>query len=159
MTVQTTDLMLVNRGGVDYQATVADVNAADTTAAKTDAANNFTQLQTFSKGVLLGGRYVQKAIALGNAHTIDCALGNYFTTTVTSAGAAFVFNNRPTAPNVWSGTLEISYSGGTVTWPNGFRWHGGKAPLFVNGTNFVAVWTRDQGLTWYGTYLGVFTAP
>ncbi len=85
--------------------------------------------------------------------TINCANANYFTRTV-SAGTTFVFSNAPSG-QVYSFTLEIDHTAGTITWPAGVYWpYGISAPSLTAGKKHLFVFTTtDGGATWHGAIL------
>ena len=87
---------------------------------------------------------------------IDCTLGNYFTKTV-AATSTFTFSNPP-ASRVYSFTLELTFTSGSVTWPATVQWPGGVTPLLTAGkTNLFMFVTDDSGTRWRGASLVNYT--
>ena len=78
---------------------------------------------------------------------VNCSLGNYFTKTI-SANSTFTFSSVPTASS-YSFILELTHSGGTVTWPAGVKWSNSAAPALTTGTTHLFVFITDNGgATW-----------
>jgi len=91
---------------------------------------------------------------------IDCSLSNYYNTTV-SGNTTFTVSGVPTSNGsgapVYSFTLELAYTSGTITWFSNLKWAGNTAPTFsASTTNLLMFVTRDGGATWYGSYLTGF---
>lgn len=92
---------------------------------------------------------------------IDCSLSNYYTTSV-AGNTTFTVSNIPTSNGltyspVYSFTLEIAYTSGTITWFSGVKWANATAPaLTASYTSLIVFVTRDGGTTWYGSYLTNF---
>ncbi|EHJ49485.1 cell wall surface anchor family protein [Solidesulfovibrio carbinoliphilus subsp. oakridgensis] len=87
--------------------------------------------------------------SISGAQTLDMALGNCFTATVTAA-TTFAPSNVP-ASGVLAGFVLLLTNGGayTITWPTGTKWAGGTAPtLTTSGTDALVFVTTDGGTTW-----------
>jgi len=111
--------------------------------------------ETLSNKTIDGGIYNGPVVALA-ANTLDCALGNYFTRTI-SANSTFAFSNVP-ASRAYSCTLELTHTGGTVTWPASVRWPGDTAPSLTTGkTHLFMFVTDDGGARWRGACLADYT--
>ena len=94
---------------------------------------------------------------------IDCTLGNYFYRNLTN-NIAPKFKNIPSAPAVYSVTLEFRNStGGTVIidwFQVNVRWVDNTAPD-TPGDNKIALYmfvTRDGGSTWFGSALSPYNS-
>jgi hypothetical protein len=87
-----------------------------------------------------------------SALDIDCALGNYFTKTI-SANSTFTFSNVP-ASRSFAFTLELTHTSGAVTWPTAVKWPGDEAPEITDGATSLFVFVTDDGGTrWRGAAL------
>lgn len=85
------------------------------------------------------------------ALTIDCSSGNYFTKTIASS-STFVFSNAP-ASKAYDFTLELTHTGGTVSWPASVRWPGNVAPTLTTARVHLFVFiTDDGGVSWRGVF-------
>lgn len=104
----------------------------------------------------LPGSYKQTIQALGAGTTINCASGNYFTKTINGA-TTFTVSNAP-ASRVYTFTLELVITSGTVTWFSGVIWPGGIAPTLETGkTHLLFFLTDDGGTTWRSAALANYT--
>ena len=119
--------------------------------------NNSTKLDTLSNGVSINGNLYTDG---SNAEDYDALSGTSPTCNVDNAGAfsltmtgntTFTFSG---ADNNWSMgfILQLTGSGGTVTWPSSVKWAGGTAPdAPASGeTDILVFHTRDGGTNWYG---------
>lgn len=95
--------------------------------------------------------YKQSIVSLNtNATTIDCSLGNYFTTTVSSS-ITYSFTNVP-ASRAYSFTLEVNHSSGSITWPSSVSWPQNTAPSLTTSRTHIFVFVTDDGGTkWRGS--------
>jgi hypothetical protein len=85
------------------------------------------------------------------SRTIDLALGNYVSATVTGS-TTWTFSNPLASPNAVGFVLELT-NGGSATqfWPAGIKWPGGTAPtLTASGIDVLVFITDDGGTTWRG---------
>lgn len=88
-----------------------------------------------------------------SASTIDCQVSNYFTKEV-SSNITFTFSNPPAANTSYSFILEITHTGGTITWPASVSWPDGIAPsLSTPKTHMFVFITDDGGTNWRGGFL------
>lgn len=150
---------------------------ADVQAALRAAANTFTNNQAVSvnnasaalsltqagsgPAASLSGRLLMSAGALQEARvaiaasTIDLALGNWFTRTISGA-TTFTITNVPAAGTTAAFVLDLTNGGSaTVTWWSGVKWAGGTAPtLTSSGRDVLGFFTHDGGTTWTGLLLG-----
>ena len=62
---------------------------------------------------------------------IDCSKGNFFRKQV-AGSVTFTISNVPTT-SVYSFTLLIDYSSGSIAWPGTFLWPDGSAPTLSSG--------------------------
>jgi hypothetical protein len=103
----------------------------------------------------LNGPQQQTVVAV-SALEVNCALGNYFTKTITS-NSTFTFANAP-ANRAFAFTLELTHTSGTVTWPASVKWPNDTAPTLDNGKTSLLVFVTDNGGTrWRGGALPNYT--
>lgn len=103
----------------------------------------------------VSGAYSANANAV-SALNINCSSGNFFTKTV-SSGSTFTVSNVPSG-RVYSFTLEVVHTSGTITWFSGVRWPNDIAPTLVTGrTHLFMFVTDDNGTKWYGSSLANYT--
>jgi hypothetical protein len=132
------------------------VQAYDADTTKNDVANTFTAEQTFNAGLSVDGPYEQTVEAVA-ALDIDLSTGNYFTKTI-SSDSTFTFSNPPSSGTVGSFTLEVTHSGGTITWPSTVKWPADSAPSLTTGkTHLFLFLTDDGGSRWRGAALVDYT--
>lgn len=99
----------------------------------------------------LDGNYAQVAVA-GTATSINCSLGNFFTFTI-AASTTIGFASVPTGL-AYSCTLQVTHTGGTITWPAAVTWPNGAAPSLTTGkTHLFMLVTTNGGTTWRATSL------
>lgn len=149
----------------------------DVQAALRAAANTFTNNQAVSvnnataglsvtqagsgPAASLSGRLLMAAGALQEARvavaasTIDLALGNWFTRTISGA-TTFGVTNTPAAGTAAAFILDLTNGGSAaVTWWAGVRWASGTAPtLTAAGRDVLGFYTHDGGTNWTGLLLG-----
>lgn len=104
----------------------------------------------------VNGAYAGNVVAVA-ALAIDCSAGNYFTKTITT-NSTFTFSNVP-ASRAYSFTLEVTHTGGTITWPASVKWPRGElAPVLTTGkTHLLMFVTDDGGTSWRGAALPNYT--
>lgn len=95
-----------------------------------------------------------------NSVTIDLEVANACYIEIEDATGDFnvILNNPPAFDNY--GEIHIDFvqgSGGhNAIWPSSVQWPGGTAPVLSTG-NFnrdtIHLWTRDAGITWFGSFL------
>lgn len=93
----------------------------------------------------------------GGARSIDLALGNSVSCTVSTSTTTFSFTN-PTASDELCGFLLMLTNGGsqTVNWPASVTWVSGAAPsLTAAGLDALVFFTQDGGTNWYGVEIGL----
>jgi hypothetical protein len=94
---------------------------------------------------------------------IDCALGDYFTTTLTENITSITFSNLPASGSARTIMLRITQhasSAKTVAWPSSLKWAGGSAGAVSTGAGAVdalALTSFDQGATWDATIAKAFS--
>lgn len=99
---------------------------------------------------------VRSSIIAMTGNIINCALGNYFTRSI-SADAAFSFSNVPSG-RAYICTLELTHTSGTVTWPASVKWPGDFAPpLNIGKTHIFTFITDDGGARWRGAVLADYS--
>lgn len=102
------------------------------------------------------GVYKQNVVANGSTATLNCAAGNYFTLTVSSANTGITFSNVPSGC-VYSMTVEITHSSGSFTWPSVVKFPGTGAPTLATGkTHLFVLVTDDGGSRWRAAGLADF---
>jgi hypothetical protein len=98
---------------------------------------------------------VTNASATGGV-TINCALGNFFSWTLTGNITSITFSNVPSGV-MYSITIAAKQDAGgtnTITWPASVKWPGGLTPPASTGGNDLDIWslmTYDGGTTWIGS--------
>lgn len=104
-------------------------------------------------GGLISGQITTNVVALGlNGSGINCALGNYFTATLSGASSV-VFTNVPSG-TAYSVTYEVQNDTGTITWPSGVTWSADTPPTLTTGKTHVFLFlTDDGGSRWRSAYL------
>lgn len=104
-------------------------------------------------GTLTGS--VREAKTTMAANAIDCALGGYFSKTISGA-TTFTVNNVSAANSTTSFILDLTNGGSAaITWWSGVKWSGGTAPtLTAAGRDVLGFFTYDNGTTWTGLMLG-----
>lgn len=158
-------------GGFPNVTTTGTVSGATITG----TSGNFTRISggsgLFSTGVItvlgagqtnpvttidVSGAYSANINAV-SALDINCSSGNYFTKTV-SSGSTFTVSNVPSG-RVYSFTLEVIHTSGTITWFSGVRWPNSTAPTLATGrTHLFMFVTDDNGTKWFGSSLANYTS-
>jgi len=111
--------------------------------------------------------YVTKnvATALTSASgvvTINCALGDYFTLTLTENVTSIVFTNTVGAGYGMTKMVQITQhasSAKTVAWPASFKWASGSAGVVsttLSAKDRMAITSDDNGTTWDATLANGF---
>ena len=103
-------------------------------------------------GTKVVGPYSANITAMG-ANAVDCAVGNYFTKTITGA-TTFTFTNAPSSV-VYSFTMEVTCNGSNaITWPATVKWNADTAPAITDAkTQLFMFITDDGGTRWRGSAL------
>lgn len=107
----------------------------------------------------LGG-VISPVTALSSASgvlTINCALGNYFTVTLTENITSIVMQNVPASG--WAETVMLritqhASAAKTVAWPSSFKWPNtteGVVSTALSAVDVLALTTFDQGARWEAT--------
>ncbi len=96
--------------------------------------------------VLIAGSVRATSVAVA-ALNIDCSQGNYFTKTV-SANSAFTFSNPPPAGTVYVLRLDITHTGGAISFPATVKRVGSAPSLTVNRRHRFFFTTSDGGASW-----------
>ena len=92
----------------------------------------------------LNGTYTSNVVAV-SALDIDCSSGNYFTKTINGA-STFTFSDVPSS-GIYSFTLEITHTSGSITWPTSVKFPGDSAPSLTDNTTHLFVFLTDDGGT------------
>lgn len=99
----------------------------------------------------LAGTYAQTIVALGGT-TIDCSIGNFFTTTI-NGNTTFSVSNVPSSRS-YAFMLELTHASGTITWFSGVIWPGGTAPTLTTSRVHLFMFQTDNGgSTWRASSL------
>jgi hypothetical protein len=112
--------------------------------------------KTLTAPILTGAPFVDGSyrsnITAVAALDIDCSLGNYFTKTISDA-STFTVSNVPSGRS-YGFTLELTHTGGAVTWFAGVAWPSDTAPTLTTGKTHLFVFVTDNGGTgWRGAAL------
>lgn len=103
----------------------------------------------------LFGSSTQNIVSVASSN-VDCSLGNYFIDTVNgnkTYTVSGIVTNR-----VYSFSLEVTHTTGTITWFSGVEWPGGTAPTLTTGkTHLFMFVTDDGGSRWRGSSLINYT--
>lgn len=89
--------------------------------------------------------------------TINCALGDYLTTTLSEDITSIVFTNLPPAGKGVTKWLTVTNGSGPydITWPASFKWASAAGAGVLTPTNGaidnVVFTSVDQGTTWFAT--------
>lgn len=103
------------------------------------------------------GSIVTAVTSSAGVLNINCALGDYFTITLTENITSITFSNLPAAGRAQSIMLRIrqhASAAKTVAWPAAFKWAGGVAGAVSVGLSdydVLAITTFDQGTRWEAT--------
>jgi hypothetical protein len=107
---------------------------------------------TVNNSLSVSGRVTQNVVSLGSSNTIDCSLGNYFTSTV-NGNTTFSFTNVP-ASGVYGVTIEITHTTGSISWPSSVKFPEDQAPLLTSGRTHLFMFVTDNGgVRWRGAAL------
>ena len=127
-----------------------DANFAATVAtALTTLGNRATALETEEA--------VNALTIVSGAVNIDCALGRYFTLSLTANVTSITFSNLPAsgrARSLWVTIKQDATGGRTVAFPSSFDWAGGTIGVVSSAANAkdnLALTTTDQGTSWEAT--------
>jgi hypothetical protein len=87
---------------------------------------------------------------------VNCALGDYFTLSLTANFTSLTFSNLPASGKAQTIMVEIKQDATgsrTATWPSSFKWSGSAPALSTaaNSVDVLAITTFDQGTTWRAT--------
>lgn len=106
-------------------------------------------------GTIVNNGSIRSVINTLTSGEINCAAGNYFTSTIIS-NTTFTVINVPTG-YVYAFTLELTISSGSVTWFNGVVWPNESSPtLTTNRTHLINFITDNGGVTWKASALTNF---
>jgi hypothetical protein len=152
-------------GAVDlssvYQPLDSDLTAFAAKTAPTGAVVGTTDSQTLSNktinsptitGAIYANGSVRSNIVAVSAMDIDCSTGNYFTKGISSS-STFSFSNVPSG-QAYSFIVEVTHTGGTITWPTSVKWATNTAPTLTTGKTHLFIFvTDDAGARWRGAAL------
>lgn len=107
-----------------------------------------------SKFDLLGSS-TQNIVSVASSN-INCSLGNYFIDTV-NGNKTYTISGIVTN-RVYSFSLEVTHTTGSITWFSGVEWPGGTPPTLSTGkTHLFMFITDDGGSRWRGSSLINYT--
>lgn len=125
-----------------------------------------TSVNGLTGAVTLGGESIAEPVsALTNSAgtvAINCALGDYFTLSLTANVTSITFSNLPASGKAQTIMVEVKQDATgsrTATWPSSFKWAGGSAGVLstaANSVDVLALTTFDQGTTWRATLAKAF---
>jgi hypothetical protein len=109
-----------------------------------------------------GSIYVEKqanAVFSSGTLTIDCALANIFTHSITANITTLSILNIPTSGNAIGITLVLTADGTqrTIAWPSSFKFPSGVSPVITSTANkkdVLVFFTYDSGSTWIAVCVG-----
>jgi len=110
--------------------------------------------------ITVGGEVIAEPVtALTNSSgtvAVNCALGDYFTLSLTANFTSLTFSNLPASGKAQTIMVEIKQDATgsrTATWPSSFKWSGSAPALSTaaNSVDVLAITTFDQGTTWRAT--------
>jgi hypothetical protein len=108
-----------------------------------------------------GARYTElnAAVTATASTTLNCALGNIFTVTMSASITTLAFSNIPASGRAYNMTLILKQDatgGRSITWPASVKWPSATAPTLsgANKTDIVTLLTTDGGTIWYATVGG-----
>ncbi len=93
--------------------------------------------------------------------TINYALGNAHTVTLTGDVTAFTFTNLPASGQFAQIMMFISQDtvgNRAIAWPTSIKWPSGQAPVLTASplkTDIISLVTYDAGSTWFGSVVGM----
>ena len=90
----------------------------------------------------LFGSTTQSIVAIA-ASDINCSLGNYYIDTV-NGNKTYTVSGVVT-DRVYSFSLEVTHTTGTITWFSGVEWPGGTPPTLTTGKNHLFIFITDDG--------------
>ncbi len=103
----------------------------------------------------VSGRYAQTISSVSGSN-IDCSQGNYFTATV-NGSTTFTVSNVPSS-RVYTFTLEVTHTSGTINWFGGVQWPASTTPTLTTGKTHLFIFvTDDGGSRWRGAALVDYT--
>jgi hypothetical protein len=103
----------------------------------------------------LFGSNTQSIVSIA-ASDINCSLGNYFIDTV-NGNKTYTVSGIVT-DRVYSFTLEVTHTTGTITWFNNVEWPAATPPTLTTGKTHLFVFITDDGGTrWRGASLVDYT--
>jgi len=97
---------------------------------------------TLTGSIYANGALEHNVVAVGAGTTIDCALGTYFTKSMSGAWTPTI-SNVP-ASRAFGFVVELAWTSGALTLPAGWSWAGGVAPTLSAGT-WVLTWITSDG--------------
>lgn len=107
---------------------------------------------TVSKMCSFNGCNTEKKLAMP-ANDIEADKANYFTKTI-NGNTTFTISGIPASPAVYSFTLEVTHTSGTITWFANVEWNGATPPTLTAGkTHLFMFITDDGGTRWRGAAL------
>ena len=142
--------------------TTAEINYNDITTLGTSEASKVVTADANTVTTFAGGANGNSTSisSSGGTTTLNCRLGNDFTTTLSEI-TTFDFTNPPASGRDFTFSLKIvqdsSGSGYSVTWPGSVKWPSGTTPSITNTADAVDIfmfYTNDGGSNFYGFRAG-----
>lgn len=137
-------------------------SAASNVLKKLTWANLKATLKTYFDALYAPNRNTVTAVtASSGTVTLDYALGEYFTHTLTANVTTLAFSNLPGSGKGATIMLRITQdtTPRTFAWPASFKWAGGSAGAVSTGSgaiDLLAITTFDNGTTWRATLAKAF---
>tara|TARA_B100000073_G_C23531023_1_gene492002 strand:- start:101 stop:679 length:579 start_codon:yes stop_codon:yes gene_type:complete len=148
--------------GIVFGADTASISTAGTERLSVDATGNMqvatgnVEIPTGKIGIGtaspttdidLNGNFAANAVAItvdgSGVANVDCSLGNYFTVSI-STNSFFTFNNVP-ANRSYSFVIEITHTGGTISWPSSVKFPNDQAPTLNTSKTHLFCFISDDG--------------
>lgn len=108
--------------------------------------------------ITIGGEIIAEPVnALtisSGAVAINCALGDYFTLSMTANVTTLTLSSVPAVKTLMIAITQDATGSRTMSWPAAFKWAGGTTGTLstaANAKDLLAITTFDSGTTWYAT--------
>lgn len=160
------DLAAVPANDSITNAILANVATATIKGRITASTGDPEDLTAAQAGALIGGQNIPEPVTAltssSGACNIDCALGDYFTFTLTENVTSITFSNLPAsgkAQTIMVRILQHASAVKTVAFPSSFKWAGGVTGVVsatVSAYDVLAITTFDQGTRWEATLAKAF---
>jgi hypothetical protein len=138
-TKQASFLSAIRDGVASAYDTLAKIVTEFTAALNTKAPS---ASPTLTGSIYANGPLQHNVVAVGAGTTIDCALGTYFTKSMSGAWTPTI-SNVP-ASRAFGFVVEVAWTSGALTLPAGWSWAGGMAPTLSSGS-WLLTWVTSDG--------------